>query len=211
MTNQLSMSKLLAELKTYDGRIKKAIGSIAPIAAVPTGTTVVNGRKIEDFNTDAAAALQSIKALIENKKRLEAAKVASNATTMVGIGGAQYTVANAIKRKSDISYEKQLLAKLQEWNRGVVANYERFNTNLTVNEIPKLISDLYGKDGANSAEAITFSTNYFETHKAILVDPLGLKDVIDGLEADIDAFELDADGALSEINAVTQVTVDYAD
>ena len=75
----------------------------------------------------AKADYQSIEALIKRRNAIKSAIVVSNATTKIEVAGVKMTVAEAIERKTSISYDIQLLDKLKEVYADLVGEAENVN------------------------------------------------------------------------------------
>ena len=164
---------------------------------------------------------QMIRALIRNKKALEAAKVKSNAETIVRIAGKEYTVADAIRRKDDIEYDKLLLSLFEMQHRQVVSMAAEKNEEAQ-RQADNHVEALWGVQGAaktagKAEQAITGKEaeqqreNYLKNHRWAIIDPNGSDDAIRVLRGEIEAFEAEVDAVLSESNAVTMVKVELAD
>ena len=104
----MSIHQALSELKLLDSRIERAINSGRFIGTKKLVESKVSQTRttVKDFNVSAKADLESVRALIERRSEIKSKIVASNAKTKVTIGGTKYTVAEAIERKSSISYEE---------------------------------------------------------------------------------------------------------
>jgi len=126
--------------------------------------------------------------------------------TSVTIAGVVQTVAEAIERKGSIQLEQQLLQTLRQQLASQQALVER--TNVTVQQrLDTLIQTAVGKDRKVEASELAAITGPFEAqNKAEVLDPSDVQKQIDALAADIDAFLLEVDFALSEVNATTLVT-----
>jgi len=152
--------------------------------------------------------LQRIKDFISYRNRLKAAIVHSNAATTVNINGNEYTVAEAIERKTSIQYEKNLLAVLKRQYANVTNRIESHNKKME-QDLKRLIEVDFGKDQVKSTvdnvEHIT--ETYMKANKAEAVDPLNLENRINNLEDAIMNFEKEVDLSLSESNAITKINV----
>lgn len=74
--------------------------------------------------------------------------------------------------------------------------------------LDQLIQTTVGKDRKVDAEEVEAITKPFEAkNKAALLDPVDLAKVIASMEVEVKAFQDEVDMALSEVNAVTQVTI----
>lgn len=86
MKKKISVHQALAEVKTYEDRIYTGISAKFVVANKKSNKNP-NGMTIAQLNDKMKGALDSVKALIENKKRIKAAINQSNAVTRITIGG----------------------------------------------------------------------------------------------------------------------------
>lgn len=201
---QISITRALAQVKSLNDRIQRATAQ--PFVSNTIGGKHPSGKPAQEVEVLLTANLQSVKDLIAQRKALKAAIVRSNAVTNVTIAGTVQTVAEAIERKSSIQLEQALLQTLRQQLAQQQAVVER--TNVTVQQrLDQLIQTAVGKDRKVDEAELKAITGPFEAqNKAAVLDPSDLQKQIDALAADIDAFLLEVDFALSEVNAVTQVT-----
>lgn len=203
--SKISITRALAELKTLDARIASLTDTSKFIGIAVKN--VVNGGPVDVYSAKAKAALQSLNDLISRRDSLKCAIVLSNASTPVQIGSKTYKVAEAIERKNSIAYQQALVNTLRAQRQTAKADMERTNqaANATLNT---LIGGLVSKEGTVSESDIeAVSRPYRENNFATLVDPLSIDNEIEKMDAEISEFLLNVDFSLSEINAVTTITV----
>lgn len=208
----MTMHELLATIKRYDDRITAAIDK-SFVAICRNDTPISNEEMYKNIDI-LKGNYDSATHLIDNYYALEAARIASNASTTVEIGGVKYTVADAIKRKHLIKNEKLLLVHMKKSLRDAVATVSRINE-----EAARRADDVYsatlGQSQSPSTDALELAAkakqNFIDTHSAELVDPNSLLEKIDALEKSIDTFETEVDAALSVSNALTTVEVELHD
>ena len=97
---QMTVHKGLAELKTIDGRINKAISEGVYVIANKHSNEKIKGKSISDFKETMKSSYQKATDLINRRNALKRAIVLSNANTKVTVGGVEYTVAEAIEMKN---------------------------------------------------------------------------------------------------------------
>ena len=211
----MTMHQLLAELKTVDSRITKALSNNSFIGNYKGSP---ESEEIEAANTKLRANYQSVTALIENKKTLEAVRAKSNNETKVVIGDNTYTVAEAIKRKHDIKYDKlllsQLTAQLNETkrivdNRNELVQREKSNYALKTFEATKTEADV--DLSVKLAKIAELEDKYVKENSYTILDPIGLQEKIEQMEKEISYFETNVEAALSVSNAITSVEVELRD
>lgn len=202
---EISVTRALAQVKSLNDRIQRATAQA--FVSNTTGGKHPSGKAAQEVGELLKANLQSVQALIEQRNTLKGAIVRSNAVTTVEIAGVTRTVAEAIERKTSIALEQALLNALRQQQAQQVSVVERTNVQVA-QRLDQLIQTAVGKDRQVSAADLAAITGPFEAqNKAEVLDPNDLTKVIESLAADIDAFLLEVDFALSEVNATTKVTV----
>lgn len=207
-----SITRALNELKLLDARITRAINE-AQLATIQTGDKLISGHvTVEQYETNAKASVDKINALIARRNEIKSKIVASNAITVVKFpSGKEYTVAEVIERKTSISYDKTYLSTLKyQYNRVLnalendVRNYEA-----ALDKRIETILNL-GKDGKRDGRDIEIqeiTKNFSKDNKPKLIDPVGLKVLIEKLTSEIEEFENECDFILSTSNVVTTIEV----
>lgn len=200
---QISVTRALAQVKSLNDRIQRGTG--AQFIAVSQGGKIAGKSSIQEAALIMTANLQSVQDLISKRTALKSAIVRSNAVTTVVIAGKTMTVAEAIERKSSIIIEQTLLQQLRsQYNHSVSAS-ERINVGVQ-ERIDELLKQSYGRDAKiNEADQQAVAGPYEARHKAALVDPSKLEEVITKMQDGIDGFILEVDFALSEVNAKTMI------
>lgn len=205
---KMLVTQALNELKTLDSRIIKAIDSAKFVAAAKNcEKNVVSNVSKEDFNEKAKASLQSITDLMERRKNIKAAVVASNAITIVNVDGVEMTRAAAIERKKSIEYEKYLLNQMKNQYNVALATVIKKNAEMEVS-IEKLVNTAFGKDSKNSIKPEDYSSiadPYKANNEFGLVDPLNILDEIKKREEELDGFLSSVDSMLQISNCTTYI------
>jgi hypothetical protein len=206
----MSIHQALSELKTYEDRISRVLKD--PFVVINRkGNVKIGGDTIEECKTKMKASLQSILALIENKKRIRAAVVKSNGMTVVAVGGKEYTVSEAIERKNMIVLEDRLVTSLSEQFTTALAKVEAINEALPQKLDSYLQSVLGDKGKADPENIAELTKNFRATNEYELVDPNSLGKRIKEMYDEISEFKGEVDYKLSESNATTFIEVDLVD
>lgn len=203
----MTVTRALAELKLLDSRIHKAFQESMFIAITTGKKPVIGYEKNEDFSEKVKSKYQSIRDLIERRKKIKSAIVKSNAENKVIIGEVEYSVAEAIERKNAIQYEQALLSKLRQDYSNAVRKFEQEEERVK-ERLDKHLESIFGRDvkiekGAQKEESDIF----LERNEPKLIDPLNLKDEIERLENEINNFLLNVDFVLSEANSLNKITI----
>lgn len=205
---KMLVTQALNELKTLDARIMRAINSATFVTSAKKCEKNVNSNlSKEDFNANAKANLQSIDDLINRRKNIKAAIVASNAVTMVNVAGVEMTVAAAIERKTSVEYEKALLKQMRNQYMVAQNNVDRKNNEMEL-AIERLVATAFGKDSKTNIKSDDYSAiadPYKEKNEWALVDPINVLDQITKREEEIDAFISSVDSVLQISNCTTYI------
>lgn len=198
----ITITRALVELKTLNSRIEKTQQSAIFI------TYKIRDEQKGEVTPDK---LQKINDLIDYRNRLKRAIVQSNATTMVKIHGEEYTVAEAIERKTSIDLEKNLLAEMRKQYATATRSVETHNQRVDQG-LEKLLQTEFAKGNVKSDvnNIKTISDAYLQNNRAELIDPLKLAATMERIEEAIMNFEQEVDLVLSESNAVTLIQVSQA-
>lgn len=208
---KISITEALNELKLYDSKITKAITNATLCGAAKKSSDKVGVVKKEDFEDRAKASYQSATDLIANRNTLKSAVVKSNAITEVTVDDKSMTVAEAIERKNSIEYDETLLNEMKRQYANATATVDKENKKVDA-KVDDLLTTLVGKDSdkkLNKDDQEAVERPYREKNEFEFVDPLGLYDKIQALEANIDGFKSNVDTVLVLSNATTFIEVDF--
>lgn len=196
---KITVTRVLAELKTIQNRISKNI----------LNCEIIKVRRKEDkwdvqeFNRLAQSNYQSIVDLIKRRDYLKSRIIKSNATTIVWIGHEELTVAEVIDRKKFIQFKKDLLSNLRDQRHSAQLLYDSRTDELR-KKLDHLLEVNFGKDGKSIPENIAAITkSFYDTNKVELIDPVNISTKIRDLEDETTEFDKEADLVLSESNAQT--------
>lgn len=207
MTN-ISVTRALAQIKTLDARIAQAAHSNKFVGVAVNGINTETRAKVEESKALFSANLQSVRDMIAQRAKLKAAVVVSNSKTKVSIGGEEMTVAEAIERKTAIAHEQSLLSALLQQRQHAIVNANRINQDVSA-RLDRLLETAIGKDRKSTPEEVAgIADPFVKANEATVIDSIGIDEVIQKLQDSISAFTTEVDYALSEINAVTQITVE---
>lgn len=205
MSQQITVTRALAQVKALNDRINRATSQA--FVTTTTGGKHESGKAVQEVEVALKSNLQSVVDLIAQRAALKGAIVRSNATTQVVIADVKMTVAEAIERKTSILLDKTLLAHLNSQLTQNQSKAERANV-LNQARLDQQIQTLLGKDRKLDDSEVSSLTELFnKQNRSEVVDPNDLSKVIEKLTSDINAFDEEVDYALSEINAVTKITV----
>ena len=215
-TEKMTIHKALAELKTMDDRINRAIRSTSYVLAAKHSAEKINGVKVSNFKEQMRSGYQKVTDLIKRRDAMKRAVVLSNATTKVKIGDNEYTVAEAIEMKNHgMEFRSALLRQMN-------SDYIAAQNDLARNggEALEKKSEQYvlaviaaqPKDSKMSADSDVMKglrQTYIENNTYDLIDPLDITKVMEALDAEINEFNAEVDAALSVSNALTVIEFEY--
>lgn len=225
MSQRMSITQALAELKLLDKRIRKMVAPKTTSApawesygasesettypelnwiAVKTKSAPVDA---EQLAREARAEWQSFMDLVNRRDRIKKAVVQSNATTQVTIGTWTGTMAEAIEHKSSIGYKKMLLGAMKK-SLSTALEQQKAAQKEVQERLDRLLQSELGKDVRTNPDTIqSITVSFRENNKVELVDPLELAKRIKELGEEVENFETNVDWVLSETNGRTMVEV----
>lgn len=206
----MTICRALAEIKLLDQRINRKIRENMYVAANKKSAKKVNNSVNKDeFITSGMSAYQSILDLIERRKKIKAAIVASNAITTVTENEVEMTVADAIERKTSICYEQSLLAELERQYNSALSKTNTENEKVK-QKLDEFLLATLGKEGKSKAtedEINAISKPYTEQNELEIVDAIGVKDIITNMKDNVEKFISEIDFVLSESNTITKIEI----
>lgn len=211
-TEKMTVHKALAEIKVMDNRISSVIYDGVYCLANKHSNEKVKGIAVEDYKKVMQGYYDKANDLIKSNEAIKKAVVLSNAITKVKIGENEYTVAEAIWMKNHgIDNKDELLVKLQQQYNKAQAEILKNNGEELDKRAEQYVIGIYGsKEGKADTEAFEKTKKEFiKANQYELLDPIGILNVIENLEKEIDTFKAEVDAALSTSNAITEIEVTY--
>ena len=217
MTNEkMTVHKALAELKTMDDRIAKAMRETYYVLAVKHSAEKINGVPVADFKTHMRSGYQKVTDLIARRDAMKRAVVLSNATTEVQIGGVKYTVAEAIEMKNHgVEFKKALLACMTAALSTAQNELARNGGDILEQRAEQYVLSVIAaqpKDSKMSVDSEAMQAlrkTYIENNTYDLIDPIDVTKAMEVLDEEINEFEAEVDAALSVSNALTIIEFEY--
>lgn len=213
---KMTVHKALAELKTMDDRIIKAINAHPYAMAVKHSAEKINGVTVADFKDNIKSAYQKVQSLIARRDAMKRAVVISNATTKVMVGDKEYTVAEAIEMKNHgMEYKKTLRQRIVDNYRAAQVELDRNSGEAIEKRAEQYVLSVIQAQPKDSKMAVDSDSmkalrkDYIENNTYDLIDPLGVAKLMENLMNEINEFETEVDAALSVSNAVTVIEFEY--
>ena len=213
---KMTVHRALAELKTMDDRITKAINSVNYVMAVKHSAEKINGIKVEDFKESIKDNYKKVKSLMARRDAMKRAVVLSNASTNVKVGDTEYTVAEAIEMKNHgVEYKKALRQRMvNDWNIARI-ELDRNSGEAIEKRAEQYVLSVIGAQPKDAKMAVdseamkALRKDYIANNTYDLIDPLDLAKVMEKMMDEINEFETEIDAALSVSNAVTVIEFEY--
>jgi len=206
----MTLAKALVELKLLDKRIAKRTDELNPVAVKQNNKLLHTKLTQNEFERDAKACWQSLRDLIQRRRRIKCALVIANATTNVSVAGKTYTLAEAIERKQMMEVEKTIISSTREklaMKKDILEDIERRNED----KLMRLLESMYGGAGKvrqlSAADQEAVSAPFKKNNDVALVDPLDCENMLRSLEDETDSFLAEVDVCMSIANATTHITL----
>ena len=213
---KMTVHKALAELKTIDARIEKAIRECTYVLAVKHSAEKINGMTIKNFKEKMSSGYQKGTDLIARRDAIKRAVVLSNAITKVVVGDKEMTICEAIDAKNhSMEFKKTLLTYINSAYVKAQAELERNSGETLEKKAEQYVLAVIAaqpKDSKMSVDSDAMKAlrkTYIENNTYDLVDPLDVTKVMEELDAEINEFNAEIDAALSVSNALTVIEFQY--
>lgn len=196
----ITITRGLVELKTLNDRITKAINEFTPLT-ISTGGKLPAGIETKDeFSKLAKSQLQKINDLLKRKDLIRSKITESNAVNKVTISGETMTVTAAISRKESMASRKLLHTRCVSLFASNSQSIAQAEVHL-VKRIDELLKEVKPENQEKYIEILR------SENEPKLIDPCGIKSLIEKTSESITAFEQEVDVVLSESNAKTEIDV----
>ena len=212
----MTIHRALAELKTMDDRIEKAITSVNYTMAVKHSAEKISGVPVAEVKENIKNGYQKVQSLIARRNAMKRAVVLSNATTKVMIGNVEYTVAEAIEMKNHgVEYKKTLRYKLVTDHRMAQATFDANSGEVLEKKAEQYIISVIAAQPKDSKMSIdsdamkAMRADYLKNNAYDMIDPINVIKTIEALDAEITEFETEIDACLSVSNATTVIEFEY--
>ncbi len=204
----MTITRALVEAKLSDKKAEDLSNQVQAVTTV-VGDKVPNGyNSREDFAQKQRSIFQAFNAQVANRQAIKAAIIQSNATTTVSVNGTKMTVAEAIERKQSYQRKSELLHNLRKQFADASKKQEVHNEKVAERLDAMLAANL-GKDSkVKDSEYEAIARPFLDKNEVKILDPLGILNVIEKLDAEVTGFYSEVDLVLSESNARTEIEVE---
>ena len=211
-TEKMSVHKALAELKTMDDRITKAINNGTYCCANKHSNVKISGISIPEYKAKMRGDYDKVVSMIMRRNAMKRALVLSNAKTIVAINGVEYTVAEAIEMKNHgLTYDAMFCNRLKMQYSGAQTTISAKNGDELERKAEKYVVEMYGsnEDAKKGENASLAKKEYIEQNSYDFIDEIKIIDRIKEIEEYVDAFMVEVDSVLSVSNALTEIEFSY--
>ena len=204
---EYTLTRALVEIKLYDSKIEKAIKELVSVS-YKVNEIIPEYRMVEnDFLKVYTAQMQKISDLRANKSALKNALMKANAETKVLIADKEYTILQALNKKSDIYLDNMLVNTLQTHLKSAIAKVNTINEKIE-SDIERTINAKSSSSSNQSKEYIQQVRDGYKSQIPALVNDSVVEELIQAKTAEIENFLAEVDFVLSEVNATTTIKVD---
>jgi len=201
---EMTLTRALTEIKMLDKRIQKILND-QKFLTYKIGNKLSGYSSPDDFINEAKSSYNSVRDLIEDRKKIKAALVKANATNTITVAGETMTLAEAIERRNVVNYELDLLNVMQTQYKNITDAIERENERAERRADSMLEKQISREAKTKTEENEEFIKFFMSKNEAIMVDPLSIRNEINTLSEKYDTFMAEIDTALSEKNATTKI------
>ena len=186
---KMTVHKALAELKTMDDRITKAMRETTYVLAAKSSAEKIDGMTVADFKSKMKSNFQKVNDLIARRDAMKRAVVLSNASTKIMVGNVEYTVAEAIEMKNHgVDYKRAMLRNItmaynaaqSEFNRNSGEALEKRAEQYVLSVIQAQPKD--GKMAIDSDAMKAVRQTYIDNNSYDIIDPLNVAKIMEELE-----------------------------
>lgn len=208
---KMTISKLIAEIKLTETKIQKLVLAGLPVVQKRADNLLTPKKKSEEEFTDVAKKYSaSLQGLMKRKFALKAALIKTNAEKTFKFMDTTLTIAEAITKKEYLGKELGVYRTLYATYVRQENIVTKANEALEV-EVQRHLEHVYGSDTTkkNSPDAESVAKEYRKARGVELFDPCNFEKVLPEKIEEIEEFFAGIDNRLSEINALTEVELEY--
>ena len=209
MKKEMTIHAALSYLKTADKRIARALSADTYVTYSKIGADKIDGVPVKTVKEEMKSSYQSVVDIINTVEAIKKAISKSNAENTIVVCGKEMTVAEAIyMMQYGIETKKDLLNTLRTQYASVRNTIDRYNKDVE-QRADKFIESMFGsKEKATGQDAIIARDAYIKQNTYEIIDSVGMMDEIKSLEAWINEFDVEVDGAIQVSNATHTITID---
>lgn len=202
-------------VKKINDKILKA--DFVDVARHNEDKVMISKQSRNEFEKDAESAYQQILDLIRRYQKVDAAIVASNASTYVETSYGKFTVAGALSLRARLmensaygdesAFENNLMEKMEEQYDSCVREMDNRNE-LLMNTAEQMRLSILGKDAkSKDNQPLAVVDEYVKENKTELVDPINIRKKITELKSKKDTLLTELNTQIKVANATTVIEI----
>ena len=210
-TEKMTVHEALCEVKTLDKRIRQAILDTVFCVANKASNVKIDGIDVKEYVDGMKASYQKINDLIKRNEAIKAALSLSNAATRITVAGKEMSVAEGIyMMQYGMDTKRTLLNTMNDQYARTVKTIQNNNKIVEEERLDKYIASTFGnKEKADPKDLAVATETFLKQQRYEMIDPLKIKNEIDGLQKEIDEFSAKIDSAIQISNATTYIEISY--
>lgn len=205
---EISINQALQEKALLDQKIQQIFTKNTPLAKA-VSKDQFDSESTKVFRKNAQATSDKVLQLVQNRRKLKAAIVNSNANTMVTIAGEEMTVADAVERRKSIAIEQNVLNYFSNHRTAAQNSFDSQNSSMLSDKAHRAAIEYFGsQESANTEEYKEFVAEYMKNRASKMVMPDNFDARIEKLTDFIEQFQKEANFKINESNTVTKIDID---
>lgn len=211
-TETMTVHEALCEAKTMEKRIEQAIKAAIVVSHKENQSVKVDGMTLDEFNKHAKSSHDKATHLIDRYNAIKAGINRYNAEKQINVGNRTYSIAQAIWLMQHGLKQKKKLIDHYTYNYNIAMRDIQNENGEKLNKRAEAAAEVnYGnKDKSNNTEDyLKCIKEYKARNQHELVDPLGIKDIIEKMDTEVNEFMSHVDSAIQVANATTTITIEY--
>jgi hypothetical protein len=199
---EMSLHRIIAEIKAAEAALSSIHGTVYVYTApVDNATETAEGKRLSQIAFDKTVSQ------LNKLAKLKAARNLANATTKVKIAGVEMTIDEALALKAANSYKTSLVNVLRQQMVNGQTRVQSVQSAIEQKIATQVQAASSGTKKATDEEIKVFRQLAERNTKLDIAVVDGLKERIEQMTAELEAFNTEVDYALSEVNATTKVQV----
>lgn len=208
---ELTISKIIAEIKLCDSKIEKFSITGIPVVQKRSGNLITSVKTTEEEFTKLVKSYNDgLHGQFIRKFALKAALIKTNATRSFDFEGETLTIAEAITRKD--YYAKELRVYRNLYGQYITHSKKVTQLNESLEyEVQSHLTNMFGGEVAkkNTPNVVDEANHYRDARGVHLFDPTDYAAKLPAIIEKLETFFSGIDTRLSEVNALTKVEVEY--
>ena len=213
-TEKMTLTQALSELKIISNRLHYEIENATFCGVKKHMDTNVKGVSVDEAKKSMQASFDKVTNLINRQEAIKKALTKANAETSIVVAGKPMMIAEALYLKKGLDGRKELLKRLVNQYNSAVKTANSDNIAIA-SACAQYVQNVYGKDSTTpsspdrAAEIEAFRKQFLENQSSEIFSGFDIKETIEKMKDEIDAFEANVDSAITIANSTTVITIEY--